>query len=218
MTTHRKLRCLPLVVVVTFVLPSILPAGVVAREIDEQVCDVAADYALGAEDYAETIRLHRELVRKNPRDALAHYHLGFAEGMIGNRSQEIREYARADALGLRLWDLFLNLGLAQLEENDLEAATASLRRAVLLGSEHSEAHFTLALAEEKRGMLSAAERETLTALRLAPRQQDALNLLGVIYAEEGKSARAYETWQELARDFPGYAPARVNLAILSTPK
>jgi TolA-binding protein len=53
-------------------------------------------------------------------------------------------------------------------------------------------------------------------LRLAPRQRDALNLLGVVYAEEGKSARASETWRELAQDFPDYTPARVNLAILNT--
>ena len=45
--------------------------------------------------------------------------------MIGNRTAEIKEYQRAAALGLRNWDLFLNLGLAQLENGDLEAATDS---------------------------------------------------------------------------------------------
>ncbi len=200
MKMQSKFGCLPLVIIGTCFLSMVRPAGALAREIDSQVCDVAADYALGTEDYPAAIRLHRELVRKNPSDALAHYHLGFAEGMVGNRTEEIREYSQAESLGLRLWDLFLNLGLAQLEENELAAATASLQRAVLLGARHSEAHFTLALVEEKRGMLSDAERQTLTALQLTPRQQDALNLLGVIYAEEGKSARASETWRELARD------------------
>lgn len=218
MTLRRKLTRLLFVILGAAILSPLRPARAVAREIDEQVCNVTADYALGAEDYAEAIRLHRELIRKNPDDALAHYHLGFAEGMVGNTSEEISEYARAEALGLQLWDLFLNLGLAQLEENDLAAATASLRRAVLLGGEHPETHYTLALAEERRGMLSDAEHETSAALQLNPRQQDALNLLGVIYAEEGRSGRASKTWRELAQDFPDYAPARVNLAILNTPR
>jgi tetratricopeptide (TPR) repeat protein len=71
---------------------------------EQQVCDVGADYALGIENYPEAIRLHAEVVRKRPDDALAHYHLGFAEGMMGNRTDEVREYQRAAALGLRNWD------------------------------------------------------------------------------------------------------------------
>jgi len=55
---------------------------------EEQVCDVHADYALGVEDYSEAIRLHIEVLRKHPDSALAHYHLGFAEGMMGNRTKE----------------------------------------------------------------------------------------------------------------------------------
>ena len=64
----------------------------------EQVCEVRADYALGIEDYPEAIRLHAEVVRKHPDNALAHYHLGFAEGMLGNRTAELAEYKRAAAL------------------------------------------------------------------------------------------------------------------------
>jgi len=67
---------------------------------EQQVCDVRADYALGVEDYTEAIRLHAEVLRKHPENALAHYHLGFAEGIMGNRTAEVREYQRAAALGL----------------------------------------------------------------------------------------------------------------------
>src|SRR5277367_632793 len=124
---------------------------------EEQVCDVGADYSLGIEDYSETIRRHVEVVREHPDDALAHYHLGFAQRMMGNRTAELREYQRAAALGLRNWDLFLNLGLAQIDIGDLNAATDSLQRAVLLGGEHWESHFDLAVVEERRGMLADAE-------------------------------------------------------------
>src|SRR6202040_3437858 len=42
----------------------------------EAVCDVNADYALGVEDYPEAIRLHEKVLRRQPNNALAHYHLG----------------------------------------------------------------------------------------------------------------------------------------------
>jgi tetratricopeptide (TPR) repeat protein len=182
---------------------------------NEQICDVSADYALGIEDYPEAIRLHAEVLRRHPDDALAHYHLGFAERMIGNRTAELNEYQRAAALGLRNWDLFLNLGLAQLEHGDLYAATNALRRAVLLGENHPESHYNLALVQERRGQFAEAEREMRASLRLNPAQPDALNALGVIYAEECKTERALLIWRELLREAPDYAPATRNLAVLS---
>ena len=89
-----------------------------SRAWDAQVCDVDADYSLGVEDYSDAIRRHVEVVRQHPDNALAHYHLGFARGMAEDRAAEIKEYQRAEALGLRSWDLFLNKGLAQLEDGD----------------------------------------------------------------------------------------------------
>jgi tetratricopeptide (TPR) repeat protein len=180
---------------------------------EQQVCDVRADYSLSVEDYPAAIQLHIEVLREHPENALAHYHLGFAQGMTGNRTAEVSEYQRAESLGLRNWDLFLNLGLAQLENGELEAATDSLQRAVLLGGNHSESHFNLALVYQRRGMLADAEREILASLQLNPDQPDGRNLLGVIYAQEGESDRASLIWRELVREVPDYEPARENLAI-----
>jgi len=184
---------------------------------EQQVCDVRADYALGVEDYSQAIRLHTEVVREHPDDALAHYHLGFAQGMMGNRTAEVSEYKRAAALGVRNWDLFLNLGLAQLESGDLDAATDSLRQSVFLGENHSESHFNLALVYERRGLHADAEREMLASIQLNPRQPDARNALGVIYAHEGKTVSASLVWHELVREVPDYEPARTNLALLGSP-
>jgi Flp pilus assembly protein TadD len=209
-------RSIPLIIVAaTSLLFSLWSSNHAIAGADKQVCDASADYSLGVEDYSEAIRLHVEVVRKYPDDALAHYHLGFALGMVGDRKAEVREYQRAEALGLTSWDLFLNLGLAQLGNGDLEAATDSLRRAVHLGEDHPESHFNLALVEERRGMLADAEHETLASLLLNSEQPDARNLLGVIYAQKGETARASKIWRDLARDPPDYEAAHANLAILS---
>jgi tetratricopeptide (TPR) repeat protein len=84
----------------------------------------------------------------------------------------------------------------------------------LLGENHAESHYNLGLVYERRGLLADAEREMLASLRLNSRQLDARNMLGVIYAEEGKTDRACIVWRELMREVPDYPPARTNLELL----
>jgi tetratricopeptide (TPR) repeat protein len=180
----------------------------------EQVCDPIADYFLGMEDYPEAIRRHKMVISRDPENALAHYHLGFAYGMVGRHDQELRQYRDAIELGMSDWALFLNLGLLYLEGQRLNAATEVLRLATLLGPDRPETHFNLGLVYERRGMLGPAEQEILLSLRLDGDQPDALNTLGVIYAEEGQYARAREEWTDLLRTRPTYQPARANLTIL----
>ncbi len=181
---------------------------------DAQVCDPLADYYLGMEDYPEAIRRHRIVIRQNPSNALAHYHLGFAYGLIGEHRLELSEYQEAISLGLDDWQLFLNLGLLYLDNGQLRDATEVLRLATLLGPGHAEPHFNLGLAYERRGMLAAAEQQVLLSLEIDPDQVDAHNTLGAIYAEEGKYLRASQEWTEIVRANPDYAPARVNLNLL----
>lgn len=186
----------------------------VAGTDNQEVCDPIADYFLGMEDYPEAIRRHKLVIAEHPDNALAHYHLGFAYGMMGNHREELKQYREAIRLGLSDWALFLNLGLVYLENHQLAAATDVLRLATLLGPERPEAHFNLGIVYERRGMLDAAEQEVLLSLRLDPAQPDALNTLGVIYAEQGNYARAREEWTDLLRMSPAYQPARDNLAML----
>jgi tetratricopeptide (TPR) repeat protein len=190
------------------------PAAVAVNPAEGQICDATADYFLAAENYPEAIRLHREVLRKYPQSALAHYHLGFAEGMVGDRTQELDEYRRAAALGLLSWDLYLNTGLALFENGSLEAATDALRVAVRLGPSRPESHYNLGLIYERRDMLTDAEQEMLASLRLEPEQLDARNMLGVIYARQGDKARASAQWRDLLRNAPDYGPARANLTML----
>ena len=187
---------------------------VAGAQSSDQVCDATADYFLGMEDYGEAIATHRRVLTTRPADALAHYHLGFAYGMTGDRQREIGEYRKAAALGLRQWDLYLNLGRALLEGGDLTGAAGALNTAVAIAPERPDGHFNLGLAYERSGMFAAALDELETSLRLDPRQPDARNMIGLIYAEEHDYSHAREIWIELARTEPDFEPARLNLAIL----
>lgn len=181
---------------------------------NEEVCDSIADYFLGMEDYPEAIRRHLLVIARHPDNALAHYHLGFAYGMLGEHKAELAQYRDAIDLGLSDWALFLNLGLLYFENHNLVAATDVLRLATLLGPDRPETHLNLGLVYERRGMLGPAEQEMLLSLQLDPEQADALNTLGVIYAEQGDYGRARDEWKDLLNQHPGYEPARANLVIL----
>ncbi len=195
-------------------LPVSARASAQSSASDEQVCDPLADYFLGMEDYPEAIKRHRVVIEDDPGNALAHYHLGFAYGVVGEHRQELAEYQKAIQLGLNDWQLFLNLGLLYLEGGQTQDATQVLRLAALLGPDRPETHFNLALAYERRGALAQAEQEALLSLQIDPSQPDARNTLGAIYAEEGKYVRASQEWNELVGEIPDYTPARTNLAIL----
>lgn len=184
------------------------------KTVEQQICNATADFFLGLEDYHQTIRLHRQILDHEPNNALAHYHLGFAYGMVGDRTAEKGEYLRAIGLGLSQWDLLLNLGLAYLEDGEHEEALRALRGAATAAPDRPEAHFNLALAYESLGMRVAALQEISTSLRLDPNQPDARNTLGVIYAELGDYRRAEKEWTDLVRTAPNYTPAQANLAAL----
>ena len=181
---------------------------------EQQICDPAADYYLGMENYPKAIALHEALIRNHPSLALAYYHLGFAYGVIGNRDRELVNYQKAVELGLSDWELFLNLGRLYMETNRLDQASDAFRLAALLGPYHPETHYNLGLVYERLGALQKAEQEILLSLQLEPDQADARNTLGVIYAEEGNFVRAHREWADLHRAMPDYPPARANLEIL----
>lgn len=190
------------------------PASQHITELHGEVCNVQADYFLGIEDYADAICSHREVISRDSRNALAHYHLGFAYGMIGRRQEELKEYRRAVSLGLVDWTLFLNLGLVYLERGDARSAVNVLGLAALLAPERPEPHYNLALAYDQLAKLLEAEEEGLRALVLNPHDPDVLNTLAVLSAEEGDYTRARQEWLALLVDHPGFEPAKANLAIL----
>ncbi len=186
-----------------------------AARSDEEICNATADTALGIENYPEAIELHRKVISAHPADALAHYHLGFAYRMVGRDADEINEYLAAVSLGLRKWDLFLNLGLAYLQRHELVHATAALKTAASLGPEHAEAHFDLAIVYERQKRFAEALREIAASRRLAPDNLDAENTNAIICAEMENLACAHDIWTHLVRVAPDYAgAARINLAML----
>ena len=143
-----------------------------------------ADYYLGMENYPAAIRRHLVVIREHPDNALAHYHLGFAYGVIGQHRQNSHEYRRAVELGLDDWQLFLNLGLVYLEDGQPRA------RPRCCGWRLCSDRIGPRRISTSRSLMNGAGARTsragtLLSLQIDPSQPDARNTLGAIYAEEG---------------------------------
>src|SRR6266478_5295570 len=191
------LRLLLAAIALALFLPCVASSWAAASK--EGICDVDADFALGLEDYPAAITLHRRVLRAHNDNALAHYHLGFAYGMTGRKRDEINEYLAAARLGLDKWDLFLNLGLAHLGQNDGPKAMMTLQTAVLVGPNHPEAHFNLGIAYEKGNRLREALQEIIVSLHLTPEDPDERNTKGIICVELGNLVCARDEWAHLVQ-------------------
>jgi len=123
--------------------------------------------------------------------------------------------------------LLLDLGKAQAEAEDFEAAAKSLQESLSLytteNTEKAETHIELSIAYLGLSQLEEAEQEINAAIQIYLLQQDKTDLnkanrqLALVYAQQGRgedadklilqsieSARATEDWKEVGR-FYGFA-------------
>ena len=73
------------------------------------VCNKKADYEFKRENYRTSILLHEKLLVKEPFNALAMYHLGYAYGKIGNHQKEVFYYKKSIQAGFHEDNIFFNL-------------------------------------------------------------------------------------------------------------
>jgi tetratricopeptide (TPR) repeat protein len=116
--------------------------------------------------------------------------------MTGRGAEEVGEYLTSAHLGLRNWDLFLNLGLVYLGERKLAPPADAFAIAASLGPEHVETHFILAIIYERENKSDDALREIMAALHLTPDDPEVANMNAIIRVESGDMAGVREIWAE----------------------
>ena len=106
--------------------------------------------------------------------------------------------------------LNLELGATYLAQGRLELARDKLLRATRQDPRSSEAHRVLGMAYERLEDLERAERHYRSAVRLAPRDVEALNSLGVFQCRRaGKPQEGLRLLERAAREAVGIRRAAV---------
>lgn len=173
------------------------------------VCDDNADRAMKQYNYQAAILLHERLLEKDPTNALALYHLGYAFGQIGDYEKEVFHYEKAIALGFRTGQIFLNLGLAYGELDEIEKSIIAFKKSLEVNPGSSDAHFGLAIAYFRRGSADKlAEEEFLKTIDVDPKHIDARLYLSILYADSGEIEKAGQQLRKILQIDPTNERAR----------
>lgn len=149
-------------------------------------------------------------------NALAWNYLGLAYQQAGQANEAADAYKKALALDQNLVEVHYDLGCLWLEQNHPELAKAELTAFTLhRGDKSPEGWVKLGEAQMRLRDLADAEKSLNQARLSQPQNPEALNDLGVIQAEHNHGSEAQAFFNAALRAKPDYAPAMLNMAIVS---
>lgn len=172
------------------------------------ICNGEADRAFNNQRFETSIHLHETFLKKEPSNALALYHLGYAYGRIGDHRREVFYYEKAVKLGFYQDNIFFNLGMAYGELNQQDKSIRSFKKALTIEPNNSDNHFGLALAYQKKTSYNLAEQEFLRAVKLDPKNIDARLFLSRLYIEIDEKQKAEDQLRKILRISPNHESAQ----------
>jgi tetratricopeptide (TPR) repeat protein len=132
----------------------------------------------------------------------AHMNYALALEADGQIQPALAEYRRAVELGPYAWS-YLNLGLAQVKQGQIDEGLKNLRESVRLWNTLPEAHLYLGFGLDKAGRFDEAETEMRKAIELRGNYLKAYELLGAFYQRRGRYEEALATYRRLHELDPG---------------
>jgi tetratricopeptide (TPR) repeat protein len=149
-------------------------------------------------------------------NAIAWDYLGLACHYTGQAEEAERAYQRALQYDRDLTEAHYNLGCLWLEQNKLEGAKSELMKCTLLRRANwFEGQLKLGAVQLRLHDLSGAEKSFGGALGLRAQSAEALNGLGLVRVQRGHPADAAAFFASALKAQPQYAPALLDLAIVS---
>lgn len=151
------------------------------------------------------LALHGQMVRLNPRDAVARATIGNLRAQLGDADGAIAEFRQLVEVDPRNADAWFNLGYLLEGRDALDEAERAFRRAVELNPSHDRAWYGLGLVlirtDRLREAVDALKRNT----RLQPFSPYGWYQLGMTYHHLGDSGDAWRTYEHLKSFEPRFA-------------
>ena len=150
-----------------------------------------------------------------PSNAQAWNYLGLAYHGAGKPAEAHKAYTQALGKNRDLAIVRFNLGCLLLETGDYPASVNELTTFTFLQQQSEQGFVRLASAQIKTRAYDAAEASLKKALQLNPRNPESLNNLGWVLLQKRRGREAYNQFLAAIQSNPQYAPALLNLAIVS---
>ncbi len=157
----------------------------------------------------------KDAVTHLPQNAQAWNHLGLAHHALGQPAEAARAYHQALALDPNVVVAHFNLGCLLLESGQAALAANELASYTLQNPRSLDGWLKRGSAELHARQFDAAEQSFRHATNLNPRLPDALNGLGVAQLYRNRARDAFQTLYTANQAAPAYAPAALNLAIVT---
>lgn len=143
-----------------------------------------AETALQAGQYSEAEILLHKAVDKQPDSAEAYYNLGLTLHLQAKNQEAIAAYENAIRINPQYDSPYINLGLAFIEQNQLDKAKTIFHQVLALpertespASNHTLAHYNLAVIYKRQGKQEVAIEAIKSALDITPDFPPAQKLL-----------------------------------------
>jgi tetratricopeptide (TPR) repeat protein len=164
---------------------------------------------------AEAMEHLQVVLQHRPNDGTAHRDYADALARARRVGEAIPEYETALRLNPRDAVAHFHLADVLMAQRQVDAAVTHYEAALQIDPDlaAAQAHLARALAPLPTRRHEALPH-AIVAVEKAPRDLDARNLLGMLYAEQGQLDRARAEWQEALRIDPNFADARRNLELL----
>jgi tetratricopeptide (TPR) repeat protein len=165
--------------------------------------------------YTRAIESLKRAVSLLPTNAPAWNYLGLACHYGGKPDEAEKAYRQALLLDHDLSEAHYNLGCLLLEQNKAEAARSEFLAYTLRRGNSLDSLLKLGLAQANSRDLVGAEKSFIEALRLSPQHPEALNGMGLVRVQQRRASDAMQCFNAALKKQPDFAPALLNLAILS---
>ena len=160
---------------------------------------------------SEAVKAYREILQRDPNDAIALHGIGLLELSEGQIKSALTIIEKAVALDLNNPEYHVTLGIARSMDNDLSLAAESFQAALKLRPSNLNARYNFALCLLKLGESKRAATEFRRILKKQANNTDALSNLGVAYLKEKEFSKAAQYLKRCLQLDPLNTNARINL-------
>lgn len=166
-------------------------------------------------NYPAAVEKFRQATALMNTNAQAWNYLGVACHRAGDVTNAVLAYQQALKLNRDLVETHFNLGCLWLEQNRPDNAKSELAAFTLRRGNSTAGWLKLGSVQLRTRDLIGAEKSYSEALRGSPQNPEAMNGLGLIQQQRSRSPEAAKWFEAALQQQPDYAPALLNLAIVS---
>lgn len=161
--------------------------------------------------WGDALTLARDIVRKSPALARAHYNLALALDGAGRTDEALREAAIAaklDREDARPWNL---VGMIEAKRGRTDDAIEAFNLALELYPDAPYTHLNLGVAYMSKGMTDRAMEHFFTAMRLDPKDPEIWTRIGKAYRVSSNTREAISFFERAVALDPSNPEYRFNL-------